>query len=222
MGKLSLIIIGLLIISLQGCAQVKRKVPMSACPMPEKVATFEDGAIYREGSLRPLFEDRHARNVGDELIVNVGEETTAPKKTGAAAEKNTAAATKDKTADGKTKSKAKSKSKSQNEDDVAETPGVTSFSGKIIATVVLVMDNGNLLVCGDKLVKFANADTNYTYVRFSGIIHPESILSNNSVNSTDVANVQLEHRNSNSIDPTPEPGFFNRLSSYFLPKKLYF
>jgi len=44
--------------------------------------------------------------------------------------------------------------------------GSTAFSGAIIATVIVVMDNGKLLVCGDKLVKYANGDTNFEYVRF--------------------------------------------------------
>jgi flagellar L-ring protein precursor FlgH len=216
MRQLNLVLLALLSFSLIGCAQVKRKVPMAACPIPDRVASFEDGAIYRAGTVRPLFEDRHARNVGDELTINVGEETTAPKPV-APVEKP--AATPPKEAGAK---QTAAKSKTKKVPSEPERPAVTSFSGKIIATVVVVLDNGNLLVCGDKLVKFANEDTNFTYVRFSGIINPQTISPNNSVQSSDVANVQLEHRNSNSIDPTPEPGFFNRLSSFFLPKKLYF
>lgn len=212
--KLMLLVV--LGVGLIGCAQVKRKVPMAACPIPDRVTSYDDGAIYRAGTLRPLFEDRHARNVGDELTINVGEETTAPKPA-APVEKTAAVPPKEAAAK---QTVAKTKTKKTATEPVR--PVVTSFSGKIIATVVLVLDNGNLLVCGDKLVKFANEDTNFTYVRFSGIINPQSISPNNMVQSVEVANMQLEHRNSNSIDPTPEPGFFNRLSSFFLPKKLYF
>jgi flagellar L-ring protein precursor FlgH len=98
--------------------------------------------------------------------------------------------------------------------------GNNTFSGTIVVTVIGVLANGKLVVCGDRLVKYANADVNFEYVRFSGIVNPSAISANNTVQSTQVADVQVEYRSAENGESSQT--FFSRLDRFFLPKQLFF
>lgn len=188
-----------------GCAPIKTKTPLATCPMVQKTASYDNGTIFQPTALRPLFEDRHARNVGDEVTIMLGESTTPTEKS--SANKN-----------GKVNAALPSTAK-----DVKGAEGSTTYSGSLIATVIVVMDNGKLLVCGDKLVKYANSDLNFEYVRVSGVVSPETIGANNTVPSAQVADVQIEYRNADNLNATPPSrSFLSRLSRFFLPKQQYF
>jgi flagellar L-ring protein precursor FlgH len=191
-----------------GCAPLRVKTPLSSCPLPNKVATFDNGTIFKAGAIHPLFEDRRARNVGDELTITIGEQSTPTAKSSANANKPG-------TPEAALPSNAK--------DVKGAEQGSTTYAGSVVATVIVVLDNGKLLVCGDKLVKYANADLNFEYIRVSGIVSPNSISATNSVPTTQIADVQIEYRNTDSIYPTPPAQtFLSRFSRYFLPKQLYF
>lgn len=189
-----------------GCTPVRTKTPLTSCPLVQKAPALDNGAIFQATASRPLFEDRHARNVGDELTITLGEVTAQTQKSS----KNA----------GKSEAKADLPSKGEK---VGGSESASAFSGEIIATVIVVMDSGKLLVCGDKLVKYANGETNFEYIRFSGTVNPDSISERNTVLSTQVADVQIEYRNASNIDsPNAPPTLFSRLSRFFAPKKLYF
>lgn len=195
---------------LVGCAPMRTKTPLTACPLVQKTAVVDNGSIFQSAAIRPMFEDRHARNVGDELTINIGEVTTQTEKSSKNEGKSS----------GLNVDLPSKADKSGGSNDKANS---NAFTGGIIATVIVVMDNGKLLVCGDKLVKYANGDTNFEYVRFTGVVNPSTISTNNTVLSTQVADVQIEYRNANNIDsPSAPPTLFSRLSTFFAPKKLYF
>ena len=59
----------------------------------------------------------------------------------------------------------------------------------------------DVLLCwrlGEKQVAF---DKGNEYIRFSGVVNPDSILNGNQVSSTQVADARLEYRSNNRIDP---------------------
>ena len=188
-----------------GCSPIKTKTPLATCPLAQKVARQDSGTIFQSSAIRPLFEDRHARNVGDELNVVIGEATTpTDKASGNAAKPGGVDATLP-TVKGA---------------NLADKGGNNKFSGSIMVTVIGVLANGKLVVCGDKLVKYANADVNFEYVRFSGIVSPNAISPTNTIQSTQVADVQIEYRS--AYDGDASQTFFSRLDRFFLPKQLYF
>ncbi|MCL4723768.1 MAG: flagellar basal body L-ring protein FlgH, partial [Rhodocyclaceae bacterium] len=51
--------------------------PMTARPAARNEALPGNGAIYQAAYVRPLFEDRRARQVGDTLVINIVEKTAA-------------------------------------------------------------------------------------------------------------------------------------------------
>jgi len=79
----------------------------------------------------------------------------------------------------------------------SDTAGNNTFSGTITVTVVEVLSNGNLLVSGEKQVAIRNAQK---YVRFSGVVNPNTITSGNIVQSTQVADVRVEYKGATNID----------------------
>lgn len=188
-----------------GCTPIRTKSPLATCPLAQKVAHLDNGTIYQTGTIRPLFEDRHARNVGDELIVSLGESTT-PSDKGAGNPSNP--------------STVNAGLPTTKKGDKEDSGGNKTFSGNIVVTVIGVLANGKLVVCGDKLVKYANADVNFEYVRFSGIVNPTVISYNNTIKSTQVADVQIEYRSADNGESTQT--FFSRLDRFFLPKQLFF
>ncbi len=198
------ILVGAILVSV-GCTPIKTKTPLATCPLAQKVVRLNDGAIFQSAAIRPLFEDRHARNVGDELTVTIGEVTTPTDKTSANAAKS-----------GKVDATLPSAKGAKDKDK----PDNNNFSGTIVVTVIGVLNNGKLVVCGDKLVKYANGDSSFEYIRFSGIISPGAIATNNTVQSTQVADVQIEYRNADNGDSSQT--VFSRLDRFFLPKQLYF
>jgi flagellar L-ring protein precursor FlgH len=197
-------LIGMMLVMV-GCTPIKTKSPLATCPLAQKVVRFDNGTIYQAGAIHPLFEDRHARNVGDELIVSLGEATTPTEKGAANANKpgnvNAALPT-------------------EKRGNMNDSGGNNTFSGTIVVTVIGVLANGKLVVCGDRLVKYANADVNFEYVRFSGIVNPSAISANNTVQSTQVADVQVEYRSAENGESSQT--FFSRLDRFFLPKQLFF
>jgi flagellar L-ring protein precursor FlgH len=64
-------------------------------------------------------------------------------------------------------------------------------------TVIDVLQNGNLMVSGEKQIAF---DKGIEYVRFSGIVSPDTIASGNIVSSTQVADARVEYRTNSRID----------------------
>ena len=79
----------------------------------------------------------------------------------------------------------------------SDSAGNNSFSGTITVTVVEVLSNGNLLVSGEKQVSIRQAQK---YVRFSGVVSPNTITGGNTVQSTQVSDVRVEYKGATNID----------------------
>ncbi|MBI5889471.1 MAG: flagellar basal body L-ring protein FlgH [Nitrosomonadales bacterium] len=198
------------------------KQPLTARPISQAAQEpANNGAIFQAGAgERPLFEDRRARNVGDVLIINIVETTSASGKSGSSADNSGSIALSTPTVTagaagtavefpmGMTGSTAvKSASKSDNS-------GSNSFSGAITVTVTEVLPNGNLRVAGEKQVAIKHAEE---YVRFSGVVNPSTISSSNTVQSTQVAEVHVEYKGAQNIDAAAVTTMFNRFFFSILP-----
>ena len=193
--------------------------PTSTRPEPRIAsAPASNGAIFQAASYRPLFEDRRARHVGDLLIVVINEKTSAGKtgadtgsKTGSASFSlgkllglNTAVT-------GRLGVEAKGANKFEDKDASSSS---NNFSGTLSVTVTEVLSNGYLAVSGEKQVAF---DKGNEYIRFSGVVNPDSILNGNQVASTQVADARLEYRSNTRIDPVEIASQLGRFVLSVLP-----
>ena len=83
-----------------------------------------------------------------------------------------------------------------------------SLTGSITVTVVEVLANGNLMVRGEKqLALTEGAET----IQVSGIVRPEDISPNSTIQSKRLANAQIAYRGTGDMASATRPGWGNNL-----------
>lgn len=192
--------------------------PMTVRPPEPARLAVPNGSIYQAAYSRPLFEDRRARNVGDTLMVNIVENTSADKKsnttTNRSSENNFAVPT---LAGLPGKSflgaglNATSDIKFSGD---GQTTSNNVFTGTMTVTVIEVLPNGNLLVSGEKQVGINHASE---FIRVSGVVNPVQISSTNSVNSVQIADARVEYRGTGQIENAQSMGVLARFFLNVLP-----
>ncbi|WP_348982329.1 flagellar basal body L-ring protein FlgH [Azoarcus sp. TTM-91] len=209
---------------LSGCASIYPTPatmvhqPMTARPEARPQMVSANGAIYQPAQVRPLFEDRRARNIGDVITINLVERTTATKNANANASRTS------NLTGGIT---ASTNMPLSGLNGLNATAGVTSeftgtgaagannvFNGTITVTVIEVYPNGNLLVSGEKQVAINQGNE---FIRFSGVINPFTVTGTNTVQSTQVADARIEYRGSGFIDESTTMGWLQRFFGVILP-----
>lgn len=209
---------------LSGCASIYSTPPttvhqpMTARPEARPQAMPSSGAIFQPGYGRPLFEDRRARHVGDTITINLVERNTAQKNANASAGRESSLSG---------GINATSKLPLGGLAGLNADAGVTSdfsgkgaaaannaFNGTISVTVIDVYPNGNLLVSGEKMVAINQGNE---FIRFSGVINPNTVTAANTVQSTQVADARIEYRGSGFIDESNTMGWLQRFFVAILP-----
>ncbi|MBI3380746.1 MAG: flagellar basal body L-ring protein FlgH [Aquabacterium sp.] len=183
---------------LAGCVTTSPKVdvaePTQARPSAAAYAPVNNGAIFQAGGYRPLYETHRARMVGDIITVTISEATSAKQETTSSIEKKGSVSSAitavplirlDQVA------KLGAAGSSDNKfDGTGSTAATGNFTGTITATVTEVLPNGHLIVAGEKQIGVAK---NVDVLRFSGQVDPVSIQPGNTVLSSQIANVRIEH-----------------------------
>jgi len=213
---------------LTGCVsatpETRIKQPLTMRPSTPPLAS-ENGAIFQTNSVAArsgmnLFDDRRAKRVGDTLTVNLVEKTEAKRKSETTDERKANGSIdvpvptilgKTPPVIGATSWDVASGNKIELKDNEANT---NSVSGSITVTVVEVLANGNLLVAGEKQVRI-NQDTEY--IRLGGVVNPALLTASNTINSTQLADVQLESTNSQQFDKSQLAGIMARFFLTLLP-----
>ncbi len=156
------------------------------------------GAIYNSRSYRGLFADRKPRNIGDIVTINIQENTVANKSTASGGSKDGDVSSSVGSFLGKAIPAASFTTEAETSYSDSSTANSSNlFTGSITATVVEVLPNGYFLVSGEKQIAF---DKGTEYVRFSGVVNPDTITIGNNVSSTQVADARIEYRTSAKID----------------------
>lgn len=216
MKRFSAIIMCLLAAALVGCTTVPETIiqhPSTAAPEITAPAIPANGSIFQASAYRPMFEDRRARMVGDILTIAINERTSAGKSAANSTSKNGSVDFGAPTIFGvpaTTTAKAALSAESANKfEDKGSASSSNTFSGTISVTVVNVLPNGNLVVSGEKQVSL---DKGVEYVRFSGVVSPNTIT-NNVVSSTQVADARVEYRTNSRLDRAE---VMSQLTRFFL------
>ncbi|QWD48434.1 flagellar basal body L-ring protein FlgH [Polynucleobacter paneuropaeus] len=164
--------------------------------LPSKI-TAPAGSIYNSATYSPIFEGLKARRVGDTLTITVTESTSATNaiddknaKTGAAASTST-------NSNGDKVQPTWTISNSNAAENNNSGSRAATFTGSISVTVNEVLPNGFLVVAGEKVIGF---DQGSQFVRFSGVVNPAMITTDNSVASNTVADARIEFRTNNYMD----------------------
>jgi flagellar L-ring protein FlgH len=181
--------------------------PMSA--RAQAAATpAKSGAIFNQAAYRPLFEDRRPRYVGDTVTVTIAENTSARKSGGSSASKDGEVDGSIASFLGKAIPRATfSAGSSSSYDDAAAANSSNAFNGAVTATVIEVLPNGFLVVSGEKQISL---DKGTEFVRFSGVVNPDTITIGNVVSSTKIADARVEYRTNSKIDAAEIASMFAR------------
>jgi flagellar L-ring protein precursor FlgH len=192
--------------------------PMTVRPEPRQFAAPANGAIYSVASARPLFEDRRARFVGDIITINIVEKTSASKNSENKATRKASVEAAVPTVAGlpvKSLQGLDLKASSENEfNGKGENTSKNDFTSTLTVTVIEVLPNGNLLVSGEKQIGLKEG---VEFIRFSGVVNPNTVTTSNTVQSTQVADARIEYKANGFIDSAQSMGWLNRFFLTFLP-----
>ena len=192
--------------------------PMTARPETRTGIAPSSGAIFSVASARPLFEDRRARFVGDTLIITIQEKVQASKtsenKTTRSANVNVSVPTIVGLPFKGAQGTALAASDTNNFDGKGQNTSSNDFTGTLTVTVIEVYPNGNLLVSGEKQIGLKEGEE---FIRFSGVVNPNTITAANTVISTQVADARIEYKANGFIDSAQVMGWLGRFFLTFMP-----
>ena len=204
-----------------GCAVTPSSIvqrPTTAQPARNTAAAAGNGAIFQQAAYRPLFEDRRARMIGDILTITINEKTSAGKQVAASSSKSGSASLAIPKLFGvpaaTTAELSLTASGGNKFDDKGAASSNNNFNGTIGVTVVDVLPNGYLVVSGEKQV---GLDRGTEFIRFSGVVNPDSIGAGNNVSSMQVADARVEYRTNTHIDPAEMMGLLTRFFLSVIP-----
>lgn len=219
--KLTLMSILCAMLSLAGCAFTPAPIvhqPMALHSQSAKPQREANGAIFQSSSYRPLFEDVKGRLVGDILTIAISENTSAGKAAANSGSKSGGASFAAPIVLGlpaATLGKAGvSTTSSTKFDEKGAATASNTFTGTIAVTVIDVLPNGNLVVSGEKQIAFDKGDE---FVRFSGVVNPQTVTAGNVVASTQVANARFEYRSTSHVDLAEVNSLLTRFFLSFIP-----
>lgn len=222
---------------LGGCATGKKPDPAFAPPRPPepKPAELNHGAIYQDGFAVRLFENTRARRVGDIITIALVESTTGTKSTSTSTEKKDDITLTNPTLLGSAVEfgypgslqkhiplrnpqtgnlSVSATGNNQKFGGTGASAQSNSLSGSITVTVVEVLSNGYLMVKGEKNVSINEGDE---FVQLTGIVRPEDVQSDNTVQSTRVANAQIRYGGSGAVADATQHGWLSKFFLAFWP-----
>ena len=204
--------------ALMGCEQLNPRPPVDlaspiyAVPVTTPTPVVANGSIYQSAQYRPLFEDYRARLVGDSITVQIVEKISATQKSTSSIDKSGKLAASVTALPGVSPNAFNRASAAGSTTISSAGAGTTEnsndFSGTITAVVTGVLANGHLLIAGEKQI---GVNANVDVLRFSGQVDPRAIQPGNTVQSTQIANVRLEHRGRGAQADAQAVGWLQRV-----------
>lgn len=211
----------LLALFISGCASHQQKPipddPFYAPVYPDSPATriAPTGSIYLDSQATSLYTDLRAHKVGDIISVLLTESTKAKKSAGNQIKKSTDVNIKpvylggnDLMINGNPLDARYQDSLDTNRGSDADQSN--SLSGSISANVMQVLANGNLVIRGEKWITINNGDE---FIRVTGIVRPQDITPENTVESPRLANARIQYSGTGAFADAQKVGW---LSQFFL------
>jgi len=158
-----------------------------------------------------LYTDDKANEVGDLLTIIIQENTTASQQASTDAAQSSQA-----NVGAGTGILNFIKAFGVNQSDTNSATGSTSRSGsldtKITVQIVEVLPNGNFKISGKKHITI---NSEKQEVEMTGIVRPDDISADNTIDSTYVADVNIHYEGKGAIGDKQRPGIINRILDWF-------
>lgn len=191
----------------------------------------KNGSLFHQGEGLSLFDDSRAHKIGDIITINLAEKFDAKKKDEAKYDKSNSqdyGVTSPLSIFGQTPNSPisapfgagataglgigyGSKGSFSGKADVKQN---SSLTGAIAVTVVEVIPNGNLVIRGEKWITVHEGEE---VIRFAGIVRPQDIRPDNTIDSEKVADVRLIYKDVGMSGATGRPGLLTQWLTKYWP-----
>lgn len=198
-------------------SQVQPDDPFYAPVIPEIPTEPEvrNGSLFQDLYARDIYSDSKARRLGDIIVVSLNESTSANKGAKSEISKDTTVGVGASNILGQVpvwngapmKVELGSSNDFQGESKVRQN---NTLDGTISVTVTQILPNGNLVVRGEKWITINTGDE---YVRLTGIVRPDDIAADNTIDSNRVANARIQYSGTGSTHDNQEAGWLARFFS---------
>jgi flagellar L-ring protein precursor FlgH len=228
--KLAILAAAALVLS-AGCATTPRKLDSQAAlqkpPAPERSLRRPQpayGSLYTARTT-DYFTDLRAANVGDLVVVEIVENSSAKKKNDTKAEKTNeysaavphffgAAGALRREAGSKTSDPVISAELTSSLDAKAELTKEDTMTSSIGCTVIERLPSGNLVVRGSRELQ---VNGEIQYITLQGTVRPEDITAANTVYSTQLADAKIYYTGRGVLTDKQKPGWLARLLDHVWP-----
>jgi flagellar L-ring protein precursor FlgH len=175
-------------------------------PVEQKLPPLATGAIYNGQQSERFFGRGRSFRVGDVITVLLNESTQAARTqngTLSRSSSNDVPTSAPNVLKGLFKSAVTLESNIKNE-GVGKADQTASLTGSIAVSVVDVMSNGNLVLRGEKQVALSEGSE---IIQVGGIVRPDDIAPNNTVQSRRLANAQITYRGTGDLATAARAGW---------------
>ena len=216
--KLLLLVWMLPIVLLGGCSSTANKPiaddPYYApiLPAPAAKNVVGTGSLFSMATPNSLYADVKARNIGDIIEVILSESTQANKKAANSSSKANNFSLTPPTLFGRAATIAGNPlemelTQSSDFTGASDADQSNSLSGSISVNVIQVLNNGNLIVRGEKWITLNNGDE---FIRLTGMVRPQDISADNQIKSIKIANARIQYSGTGSFADSQQMGWLAR------------
>lgn len=182
-------------------------------PEPPSRPLTQSGSLFAQNYSNSLYSDNKARHEGDIITVILKERTQASKNAKSEMKKDSSTSFEPMIGlGGRNVSVAGNvlqfgaDSSSDYKGD-AKADQSNSLVGNISVNVLQVLNNGNLVIRGEK---WLTLNTGKEYIRLTGVIRSQDVDVNNTVESTKIANARIEYSGTGAHHNGQSPGWLSR------------
>jgi flagellar L-ring protein precursor FlgH len=203
------------VLSLTACSSVmpmdERPDDPDFAPVPAqslKPPAISDGSLYQNNYAISLYSDQRARRIGDVITVMLQEQTNASKSNSASTSKDSELTiTPTSLFGGIHPALASSLTGERSFSGQGDTGQSNSLDGQITVTISAIYPNGILEIRGEKWLSLNQGDE---FIRVRGLVRPEDIGSDNTVQSSKLADARISYGGTGYIASASKPGWVTR------------
>ncbi len=223
-----------------GCQSTKQRpevvAPVAHTPVfNEGTRVNNPGSLFAESDIDPLFSDSRARRVGDIVVVNILENSAAKNSADTTAEKESNNDYSVTAAFGRTtmnmfpyipggvknfdapigeNTSVLNTSSSSDFDGSGETSRENQVTASLAARVIRVLPGGLLQIEGVRQTR-VNEETQYIVI--TGTIRSRDVSADNTINSTQIADANIQYYGKGVLADKQKPGWFTRFMDNMWP-----
>lgn len=212
----AIVIFGVLVLG--GCAALQEPEandPYYAPLQPQAPSRqlVQNGSLFAQQYSNSLYSDNKARHEGDIITVVLKERTQASKNAKTEMKKDSSTSFEPMVGLGGRDVSIAGNVLQFGADSASDYKGdakadqSNSLVGNISVNVLQVLDNGNLVIRGEK---WLTLNTGKEYIRLTGVIRSQDVDVNNTVESTKIANARIEYSGTGAHHGGQSPGWLSR------------